>query len=461
MFIGRMLMNNISVIIFVNKDINQGIATVESIRAFNGISGLNVYVIDNTEGGKLSKWAKNQQDITYIYIDDGPQIFSKIYNSVMLELGIEGDILLVDEGMLITPHCLETMQMILHSEEGIGAVGGMSNGFGGSQARTDLDSYNNAIDIALSKEIVDKKRRTLNLDSAAVLWKRETLNLLGPMDESIENKRTAMLDYCIQATLADWKLMISTECLWWDIRKDRCLEYNNLQTEKLEEKWGMHYFNWIPNTSLINMIDREQQEKFSVLEVGCDCGATLLEVKNSFPQADIYGSELNPNAVKVAAHIAKVLIDNIEEQKLNFNGVKFDYIMFGDVLEHLKNPQATVQFCRTILKENGCIISCIPNLMHVSVMKDLLNGKFEYTETGLLDKTHIHFFTYYEIVKMFQKAGYEIELVGSRGMPLSLDDESFIEKLVGLSTETEKFMYETFQYVVRVRIKNSNYDIDQ
>lgn len=447
-------MDNIYAVIFVNNDIEQGMATVESIRAFNDIEGLSVIVVDNTNGARLSGWAKQQQDITYVYMDGKPHKFSELYNSIISELNIDGDMLLIDEGMAITPNCLKSMKLTLDSDDHIGAVGGVSNGFAGKQNRADLNSYEKTIDSALSYSGEGAKKRSLNLDASAILWKKETIKTLGEMDEKIDDKRTAMFDYCIRAILANWKLVINPECLWWDIQLGHRLEGQYLQVDKLEKKWGMHYFNWTPNYSLVDMIDKEKWEEFSVLEVGCDCGATLLEIENSFPNAKAYGSELNPNAVKVAMHVANVVVDNIENQNLLFPGETFNYIIFGDVLEHLRDPQATVDYCRTLLKDNGCIIACIPNLMHVSVMRELLNGRFEYTEMGLLDRTHVHFFTYYEIINMFQKAGYEVEIVSSRGVALSEADNAFIENLLALSTATEKFMYETFQYIIRARIKD-------
>ena len=60
-------MGNVSAIIFVNEDISQGIATIDSIRTFNDIDDLSVIVVDNTDGGKLFQWAQEQLDITYIY----------------------------------------------------------------------------------------------------------------------------------------------------------------------------------------------------------------------------------------------------------------------------------------------------------------------------------------------------------------------------------------------------------
>ena len=130
----------------------------------------------------------------------------------------------------------------------------------------------------------------------------------------------------------------------------------------------------------------------------------------------------------------------------------FDYILFGDVLEHLHDPLKTIQYCRRFLKDEGYILASIPNLMHISVMEGLLRGNFTYTEMGLLDKTHIHFFTFNEIVRMFNAGGYEIEDMRPVTFPVSAEQESLIVKLLELQRGASRHMYESFQYVVRARI---------
>ena len=71
----------------------------------------------------------------------------------------------------------------------------------------------------------------------------------------------------------------------------------------------------------------------------------------------------------------------------------FDFIMFADILEHLRNPSAVVARAKAFLKPDGRILTSIPNIAHNAIIMSLRSGKFKYTETGLLDNTHIHFMT--------------------------------------------------------------------
>ncbi len=88
---------------------------------------------------------------------------------------------------------------------------------------------------------------------------------------------------------------------------------------------------------------------------------------------------------------------------------KYDYIICADVIEHLHNPREVIAKCKTSLKNNGKILVSIPNIAHNSVLIDLLNDKFEYGNTGLLDKTHIHFFTYSSFLEMIRSCNLYIE----------------------------------------------------
>ena len=89
---------------------------------------------------------------------------------------------------------------------------------------------------------------------------------------------------------------------------------------------------------------------------------------------------------------------------------RYDYIVFADVLEHLHNPKEVLEKCRNILKDTGAIIISVPNIAHNSVLIDLINDEFKYNDIGLLDNTHISFFTYKSLVRMVEQAGYKPEI---------------------------------------------------
>lgn len=82
---------------------------------------------------------------------------------------------------------------------------------------------------------------------------------------------------------------------------------------------------------------------------------------------------------------------------------KYDLIVFADILEHLSNPTNIIKRSLPFLKEDGFMITSIPNISHNSILMELRNGNFNYREIGLLDNTHIHFFTRNGIEEIFEE----------------------------------------------------------
>lgn len=150
----------------------------------------------------------------------------------------------------------------------------------------------------------------------------------------------------------------------------------------------------------------------TILEIGASNGnliSHLTSEKNCI--ADIV--EYNEEAGRQASQFARIaMVGNVfgdaegDEWKKNVKRNKYDYIIILDVLEHLQKPQKLLCFLKNLLKDEGKLILSIPNIAHNSVIIDLMNNKFEYTEIGLLDNTHIHFFTYHSAKQMLNEAGF-------------------------------------------------------
>ena len=125
--------------------------------------------------------------------------------------------------------------------------------------------------------------------------------------------------------------------------------------------------------------------------------------------------EIDTNAGKNAAKYARNSLlgpeeGNIEKfiwaKKLLSNS--YDFIIFADVLEHLYNPELVLKKCREFLSKNGKIVVSIPNIAYNGLILNLIHDNFIYTPTGLLDETHIRFFTYNSIVEMAKRLNLHI-----------------------------------------------------
>jgi 2-polyprenyl-3-methyl-5-hydroxy-6-metoxy-1,4-benzoquinol methylase len=147
----------------------------------------------------------------------------------------------------------------------------------------------------------------------------------------------------------------------------------------------------------------------SVLEVGCATGYVSKVLLDRGCQ--VIGMEMNAEAAEVAKKwIDRVIVGDIEDDRqwAELADQQFDVVMFADVLEHLRDPLTALRNSLTKLKPSGYVILSVPNVAHGDVRLSLLQGRFEYQELGLLDQTHIKFFTLESLRELLHQAGLTI-----------------------------------------------------
>jgi len=149
-----------------------------------------------------------------------------------------------------------------------------------------------------------------------------------------------------------------------------------------------------------------------LLDVGCGSGTLGAALKERNPNMEIIGVEINPLAAREASAVLdNVIVADVEAGNLPLDNGYFDCIVCGDVLEHLRDPWTTVEKLKVLLKNGGVMIASLPNVGHVSVITDLLAGRWRYVEAGILDSTHLRFFTRETAAEMFERAGMVIEQI--------------------------------------------------
>lgn len=436
-------MLTILMVVFNNEE--NAKMSIESIRNYNDIEELELVVVNNDSTDDFDIWAKEQTDFSYVYVDTGKEKAGNLLNAVIDELDIENDILIIDGNTVIFPNTLLAMKNMLDGYDDIAAVGGVSHIFSGAQLYAGSQNYEE-----IYKECIEYKscepRYVVGLNTTAVMLKGRVIKKLNGFDGQFDEMHATLQDFMLRANDIGRKCAVCSSAFWGVIGTNEA--ESGADAIRLEKKWGMHYFNFFFNRHLVGAIHEENNEHFDVLEIGCDCGATLLEIKNNYPNANIYGTDINESAVKIASFFMTATVNNIEECDLGYRSKKFKYIILGDVLEHLRNPKEVLEYCNTLLTDDGHIIACIPNLMHISVIDELLQGNFTYRENGLLDKTHIHLFTLNEIKKMFAEVGFDSLDIEFRSLKLAKEEEMAINKLLTIYPETPAYMFRTFQYVV-------------
>ena len=199
----------------------------------------------------------------------------------------------------------------------------------------------------------------------------------------------------------------------------------------------------------------------SVLEFGSDNGIMSRHMKDVL-NCKITAIELNADAAKNASNYCeKMIVCDIEKYTwlTEISGEKFDYILFADVLEHLYDPWKVLVEVRKFLNDDGRIILSIPNIAHNAVIMSLLEDEFNYTETGLLDNTHIRFFTAKTLDKMVVQAGY---MVTSRDFTYKTPiDKEFSRIYDNYGADVSSFLQqrplgEVYQFILEVKPADSN-----
>jgi len=153
-----------------------------------------------------------------------------------------------------------------------------------------------------------------------------------------------------------------------------------------------------------------------VLEIGCGAGGTLRWLKQTGLARQTLGIEYVPEAARKAAEVADMVrCGDIEATGIPYDG-EFDVILCLDVLEHLRDPWGVVRQIRQRLKPGGTLIVSVPNARHHSVtLPLLLKGEFRYQDAGILDRTHLRFFTRESARELLEQGGFNITAFKTQG----------------------------------------------
>jgi GT2 family glycosyltransferase/cyclopropane fatty-acyl-phospholipid synthase-like methyltransferase len=228
------------------------------------------------------------------------------------------------------------------------------------------------------------------------------------------------------------------------------VETYKLYTEKEEILKRMNFTNDVVSNyygnerpEVVKLINKKSKK---ILDVGCASGVMAAKIKKDFG-AEVWGIEVVESVAKEAEEkIDKVLIGSVEEKIPELPDNYFDTIVFADILEHLVDPWRVLKDIKKKLKPHGEIVVSIPNIRHWSTIIDLLQGSWRYAEAGILDKTHLRFFTMETAAEMIQGAGYDILDLQATRFGESLITREFVDALKKLGFKVDDLLEKATHY---------------
>lgn len=210
------------------------------------------------------------------------------------------------------------------------------------------------------------------------------------------------------------------------------------------------YFNGL-NQKLFSALPARAR---SVLELGCANGRLGAKYKQSHPETRWTGIEISTDAAREAAHhLDAVHVMDVESDNLSALPGGYDLVVLGDLLEHMKNPERLLERLFDMTSETASMVICLPNMGHVSVLHRLLAGDISYDDAGLLDRTHLRFYSASSAFKTILDAGWLPDLRDTYDVPIA---ENKTDQLImmaaesmGLPSATARRNLSTYQMVIQ------------
>jgi len=151
-----------------------------------------------------------------------------------------------------------------------------------------------------------------------------------------------------------------------------------------------------------------------VMDVGCGFGAMGARLKRD-RKVEVIGVESEAKAIDIArGNVDELIVGDVERLSLPFDEGYFDCIVYGDLLEHLKDPWSLLKSQSRYLKKGGHCIVSVPNISHYKILQDLLKDKWEYKSSGIMDRSHLRFFTLKGILATLEDCGYAVTQIQRR-----------------------------------------------
>lgn len=415
-----------------------------------------IIVVDNCSTDGSKEWLESQNNITCILNTD-KKGYAAVVNQGIKCANTENDIVLIDGDVVVYENGIQQLRKALYSQSDCGIVISASNSLEDLQEE---DTYQSLLmrceQIAHMQNYEQEpyyEQRYYDT-TTAVMIKRELIDRIGMMDMQYCSEQYCCRDLGVRAVSEGYRSIVCHNSL---VCKGYCMPVADSMVERdaklFCDKWGFDmscYAN--ARMELIDMMDCDSEKPIHVLEVGCGLGATLAKIQFLYPNSSVKGLEIVTKVADIGSHLLEIEQGDIEK-KIYSDEKPFDYIIMGDVIEHLREPEKVIKKLCNCLAPEGKILCSIPNIMHYSALIPLLGGNFEYMDSGILDRTHLRFFTLNSILHMMEECGLELYHIGDTrcntgNATLDQRINDYLTQLTQLEFVADIEQFYAFQYLI-------------
>lgn len=211
---------------------------------------------------------------------------------------------------------------------------------------------------------------SLDVQGGTFLLSKYAMEKAGFFDEAFGTAKEAVQDYILRIIVEGYIAVTCTSSVFYLPSGGHAAE----QPEKnagqelayLKQKWGMEQPDRCANWDIVDLMETEPAAPIRVLQAGCGFGATLLAVKNRYPNADVHGIETNEAKARIASRYFDVGMQGLQERIKAFEPNSFDYVIFDETLNRRRNLERELLLCRELLKEGGCILAGYSNYKKIA-----------------------------------------------------------------------------------------------
>ncbi|MGG0640744.1 bifunctional glycosyltransferase family 2 protein/class I SAM-dependent methyltransferase [Bacillus altitudinis] len=457
-----------SIVMLTYNELHLTKKCIDSIKKHTRRDEYELIIVDNASSDGTKEYVRQLEDVVLID-NEKNQGFAKGCNQGAKKA--TGDSLLfLNNDTIVTENWLLPLREALFASERIGMVGPVSNYVSGPQLVQ--PSYTDVKELpAFAKAYTASKKgqRTYvhRLVGFCLLVKRELIEDVGLFDERFVYGSFEDDDLCLRSLLKGYQLQIVHDSFvhHHGHATFNANEETNISTLFAEnrlrflDKWGIDLNLITPHPYFAALLP---EDAGCVLDVGCGAGATGLELINR-QSVDMYGVEADALKAEMAkAYYKEVIETKAEAYPWSEKEAFFDAVIFSDVLEHVSDPWQMIAQAHASLKPGGVIICCLPNIMHAEVLLPLMTGDFTYQDVGILDRTHMRFFTPNTIRALFPDHLFHrvieqpINVPIDQNVQLFFDEVARVGESLGFQTKALSDQVTLYQLLIVARKKGGS-----